>query len=80
MDMTTLSNPFRVWGEVARSLRDRFAGELGSQKNYSPYRDEVLDEMATIIKSCEQLGRSLQHLQQHDPQAFTAFLRALEDS
>jgi hypothetical protein len=80
MDMTTLANPFRVWGEMARSLRDRFVRELEDRQSVSPHRDEVLTEMATIIASCQCLGYSLQRMQQADPKAFAAFLRAMEGS
>jgi hypothetical protein len=73
-------NPFAAWGESVRGLRDRFTTELGEERPFSPYRDDVLDGMAEMTALCKSLGVSLQRLQQHDAKAFDAFVRALETS
>jgi hypothetical protein len=77
MDMNTLANPFKVWAELARDLRDRFVAELG-EPPYSPYAREVLGELAAMITCCENLGVMLQRLDECDQEAFDAFVRALE--
>lgn len=78
MDMSTLSNPFRVWAELARGLRDRFVAELGEQPPTSSA--EVVDDLAFVIAHCEHLGSALRRLQEKDGKAFDAFIRALEGS
>ena len=81
MDMATLANPFRVWSQLARGLRDRFLVELGApHKPYPEPTGEVLTLMAAIITRCEQTGTALHKLQQMEPEAFEAFLKALEKS
>jgi hypothetical protein len=80
MDMSTLANPFKVWAELARGLRDRFVAELGDERPFSPYTGEVLGELAAMITRCEHMGVSLQHLHEYDAEAFDAFVRALETS
>jgi hypothetical protein len=80
MDIGKLMNPFATWVDLARGLRDRFVIELGEERPFSPYRDDVLDELAEMITHCESLGVSLQRLHQHDPEVFDAFVRALEMS
>jgi hypothetical protein len=78
-DMTTLANPFHVWGQLARGLRDRFVAELGECEK-SAYTGEMLGKLAALTTSCEHLGLSLRRLQQNDPAAYLAFVRALEKS
>jgi hypothetical protein len=79
-DMSTLSNPFHVWGHLARGLRDRFVAELDQNKPRTPYAAEVVGMLAGMITRCEHMGISLRRFQQNDPEAFAAFLRALEKS
>lgn len=75
----TLANPFRIWTELARGLKDRFVKELGEQPR-SAYSGEVLGMMAALVTHCQHLGSSLQRLSESDPEAYDAFLRALEKS
>jgi hypothetical protein len=76
MDMSTLSNPFAVWAELARGLRDRFVAELGEERPTSS--EEVVDDLAFVIAHCEHLTSSLRRLQEKDGDAFEAFMRAFE--
>jgi hypothetical protein len=79
-DMSTLANPFHVWAHLARGLRDRFVAELDEGKPRSAYAGEVVGMLAGMVTRCEHMGLSLRRLQQNDPEAFAAFLRALEKS
>jgi len=79
-DMSTLANPFLMWAELARGLRDRFLEELGDPRPVSATTDDVLNELAVIIARCDHLGTSLHRLQQTNGPAWDAFLRALEKS
>jgi hypothetical protein len=78
VDIGKLANPFHVWAELARGLRQRFLAEVGDEP--SPHAAEVLTEMSEIVRRCQCLGISLEHLHRHDPKAYDAFLRALETS
>jgi hypothetical protein len=73
-------NPFAVWAELACGLRDRLVSELGDERPFRPYAGELVGELAAIITRCQHLGVALQHLFEHDPKAYDAFLRALERS
>ncbi|HEY6371123.1 MAG TPA: hypothetical protein VIX37_11130 [Candidatus Sulfotelmatobacter sp.] len=75
--MSTLANPFHVWAQVARGLRDRFVAELGEKRPYSPYTGHILGMLAATITRCEHMGIAVRHLQEKDPDALAAFLRAL---
>jgi hypothetical protein len=80
MDMTTLANPFHVWAELTRGLRDRFVAELGNERPFSPYTAEVLGSLAAMITRCEHMGTLLGRLHENEPKDFDAFVRALEKS
>jgi phosphoserine phosphatase len=80
MNTGKLTNPFQCWAELVRGLRQRFVAELGEQRPFSPYRDQVLDELSEMTTLCVSLSATLQHLHQHDEKAFDAFLKALETS
>lgn len=74
-----LMNPFRVWAELGKGLRDRFVAEMG-QADVTPYAGEVLGMIAALVTRCEHLGTALQRMHDHDAEAYDAFLRALEGS
>lgn len=78
--MSGIANPFRTWAELARGLRDRFVGELGDKRPFSPYAGEVVGMLAANITHLEHLSVSLGRLQEKDAEAYDAFLRALEKS
>jgi len=78
-DMTTLANPFHVWGALARGLRDRYVAHLVGEHPASAYAAEVAGKLAALITHCEHLGISLERLGRHDREAYCAFLRALEE-
>ena len=77
--MSTLSNPFRVWAELARGLRERFIKELGDPP-YPQSASEILTAIASIAMRCDSLSASLKRLNTSSPDAYEAFLRALEKS
>jgi hypothetical protein len=79
MDMTTLANPFRIWAELARGLRERFAEELG-EPPYAQVPSEILTAIGSIAMRCDTLSASLKRLNGSDPKAYDAFVRALEKS
>jgi hypothetical protein len=79
-DMTTCANPFLVWAELARGLRDRFLAELGQTQESSLFANQMLGKLAAMATNCDHLGISLQRLSENDARAFEAFLRALGKS
>jgi hypothetical protein len=79
MNIGDFANPFHTWAELTTGLRDRFVAELGDQA-ITPYSGEVLGELAAMITRCEHMGIKLERLNQSDPKAFDAFVRALERS
>jgi hypothetical protein len=79
MSIGDFANPFCTWAELVRGLRDRFVAELGDQA-VTAYSGEVLGELAGLITRCEHIGVRLERLNQNDPKAFDAFVRALEKS
>ena len=76
----TVINPFRVWAELVRGLRDRFVAGLGQERPVSAHAGEVLGQLAGLATRCDHMGATLQRLQDGDPEAFDAFVEALRTS
>jgi hypothetical protein len=80
-DMSTLANPFRTWAELARGLHNRVMKEMGEGPQMaSPDMAEFLGSLAGLATDCDRIGQYLRRVQERDPDAFNAFLRALETS
>jgi hypothetical protein len=79
MSTAQYANPFRTWATLASELRDRFSAELGAgESEKTPWAIDLLASMSAIATRCKALGITLERMEQHDPAAFEAFLRALE--
>lgn len=77
--MTDPANPFRVWAELTRGLRDRFMKELGPEV-LEPHAGEMMGSLAALVTRCEHMSEALDRLERRSPAAYEAFLRALAGS
>ncbi|HEY1897019.1 MAG TPA: hypothetical protein VGG62_12130 [Terracidiphilus sp.] len=80
MGSDTVTNPFHVWADLARGLRDRFVSELGEERPFAPQVSEIVGILAGTVTRLEHLGNALDRLSERDNEAYEAFARALEKS
>lgn len=69
-------NPFRTWAILATDLRERILTEMGDREVSIP-AGELLSDLVMLARRCDRMGAVLIRLEQHDREAFDAFLRAL---
>jgi hypothetical protein len=85
---TIYVNPFRTWGDLARTLWQDFVAEagLGSGEDVaehlrkSPYLSNALMAMQALVNDCESAATLLDTIELKDLATIEAFQRAPEKS
>lgn len=80
MTVSHVNNPFRVWAESTRRMRDRFICELNSADGASltPQSAALIGNMTALVNSFDRLETRLRQIERQDPQAFDALVRAMQ--